>query len=87
MNIELGLSVLSKTKTLLGLEIQTSRGIGREGDMLVSKKITDIRIGLIFFYIQLGIVTDEDSVKIPSDIHETFEKLKDELKKRSEIDL
>lgn len=80
MKIELGLSVLSGTKTLLGIEIGKSNGIGIRDGKLVEDSIVTVRLGFVFCYIECRIVTEAKSVGIPEDILEGFEQVRKQMK-------
>ena len=80
MKMELGLSVLSGTKTLLGIEIGKSTGIGIRDGKLVEDGIVTVRLGFVFFWIEWRIVNEAKSVSIPEDILEGFEQVRKQIK-------
>ena len=53
MKIEIGFSLLSKTASLLGIDIETQNGMVRDEDTLYRERVIELRIGIIFAYISI----------------------------------
>ena len=80
MKIEIGFSVLSKTASLLGVDIQTHSGMGREDDILYREKLVELRIGIIFAYVSICFVTKGEEMQIPDNVRETFDNIEKQIK-------
>lgn len=80
MKIELGFSFLSKTTSLLGIDIETQNGMYREDNFLYREKLVQVRIGIIFAYISICFVTKGEQLEIPESIKETFDNIEKQIK-------
>ena len=80
MKLELGLSVLSKRESLLGIDIQTHNGMAREDNILYREKLVELRIGIIFAYISICFITKGEELEIPENIKETFDNIEKQIK-------
>lgn len=65
MKIELGLSILSKRETLLGLQLSTHNGVTAEEDGLYNERIVEFSIGVVFAIVTIGIVTLGEKLDTP----------------------
>ena len=64
MKIELGFSFLSKTASLLGIDIETQNGMYREDNFLYREELVQVRIGIIFAYVLICFVTKGEQLEI-----------------------
>ena len=65
MKIELGISVLSKRETLLGLQLSTHNGVTAETDGLYSERVVEFSIGIVFAIITIGFVSVGEKLDTP----------------------
>jgi hypothetical protein len=65
MKIELGLSVLSKRETLLGLQLTTHNGITAKEDGLYSERAVEFSIGIVFAIFTIGFISTGSKLDIP----------------------
>jgi hypothetical protein len=65
MNIELGISVLSKRESLLGIDLQHHKGVTIIEKELHQESVTEFRIGLIFFIIKIAFVSIGEKLDMP----------------------
>ena len=65
MKIELGLSVLSKRETLLGLQLTTHNGITAKEGGLYSERAVEFSIGIVFAIITIGFISVGEKLDIP----------------------
>lgn len=65
MKIELGLSVLSKRETLLGLQLTTHNGIVAKDNGLYSERVVEFSIGIVFAILTIGFVSVGNKLDIP----------------------
>ena len=65
MKLEFGLSVFSRSETLLGFEITTHNGITQSEDALYRERIVEFSIGIIFAIFTLGFVSKGEKIETP----------------------
>ena len=65
MKIELGLSVLSKRETLLGVQLTTHNGVSVNNGELCSERVVEFSIGIIFAIVTIGFVSVGEKLDIP----------------------
>jgi hypothetical protein len=65
MKIELGISVLSKRETLLGLELTTHNGVTAETDGLYNERVVEFSIGIVFAILTIGFVSMGEKLDMP----------------------
>lgn len=65
MKIELGISVLSKRESLLGIELTSHNGITAEEDGLYNERIVEFSIGIIFAIFTIGFVSTGEKLDTP----------------------
>jgi hypothetical protein len=65
MKIELGLSVLSKRETLLGLQLTAHNGITAKEDGLYSERAVEFSIGIVFAIFTIGFISTGSKLDIP----------------------
>jgi hypothetical protein len=65
MNIELGLSILSKRESLLGVDFQLHKGVTVIDKELHTESVAEFRIGLIFFIIKIAFVIVGEKLDMP----------------------
>ena len=65
MKIELGISVLSKRESLLGIELTSHNGITAEEDGLYNERILEFSIGIIFAIFTIGFVSTGEKLDTP----------------------
>jgi hypothetical protein len=65
MKVELGLSVLSKRESLLGLELTTHNGITAQEDGLYNERIVEFSIGIVFAILTIGFVSKGEKLDTP----------------------
>ena len=82
MKIELGLSILSKSTSLLGINIETQNGMVRDEDTLYRERLVELRIGIIFAYISICFVTKGEEMQIPDELKESLRETFDNLEKQ-----
>ena len=82
MKIELGLSILSKSTSLLGINIETQNGMVRDEDTLYRERVIELRIGIIFAYISICFVTKGEEMQIPDELKESLRETFDNLEKQ-----
>ena len=81
MKIELGLSVLSKRETLLGLELTTHNGVSVKDGELCSERVVEFSIGIIFAIITIGFVSIGDKIETPDNVMKAIEAFESEMDK------
>jgi uncharacterized membrane protein (DUF106 family) len=62
MKLEFGLSVFSRSETLLGLEITTHNGIMAHEDALYEQRIVELSIGIIIAIVTIGFVSKGEKI-------------------------
>lgn len=65
MKIELGLSILSKRETLLGIQLTTHNGVSVNNGELCSERVVEFSIGIIFAIVTIGFVSVGEKLDIP----------------------
>jgi hypothetical protein len=65
MKLEFGLSVFSRSETLLGLEITTHNGITASEDGLYDQRIVEFSIGIIIAIFTIGFVSKGQKIETP----------------------
>jgi hypothetical protein len=65
MKLEFGLSVFSRSETLLGIELTTHNGIMASEDALYEQRIVEFSIGIIFAIFTIGFVTLGNKIDTP----------------------
>ena len=81
MKIELGLSVLSKRETLLGLELTTHNGVSVKDGELCSERVVEFSIGIIFAIFTIGFVTTGEKLETPDNVMKAIEAFESEMDK------
>ena len=81
MKIELGVSVLSKRETLLGIELTTHNGVTAEEGGLYNERIVEFSIGIIFAIFTIGFVTLGEKIETPNNIMKAMEAFEKEMGK------
>lgn len=81
MKLELGISVLSKRESLLGMNLETHRGVTVVDGGLCSERVVEFRIGMIFFIISLAFVTMGDKIETPDNVMKAMQAFENELEK------
>ena len=81
MKIELGLSVLSKRETLLGLELTTHNGVSINNGELCSERVVEFSIGIIFAIFTIGFVTLGNKIETPDNVMKAMKAFESELEK------
>ena len=89
MKVEFGLSVFSRSETLLGIEITTHNGVHVEDGSLYDQRIVEFSIGICFAIFTIGFVSKGELLDRVSDKHadqmmkaiEQFEKDVNEIEK------
>ena len=81
MKIELGLSVLSKRETLLGLELTTHNGVSVKDGELCSERVVEFSIGIIFAIVTIGFVTLGNKIETPDNVMKAIEAFESEMDK------
>lgn len=84
MKVELGLSVLSKRESLLGIDIQTHNGMVREDDIIYKEKLVELRIGIIFAFVSISFITKGEELEIPENLKQTFDNIEKQIKEHTE---
>jgi hypothetical protein len=84
MKVELGISILSKVKTLLGVSIEQHRGVSVEDEGLCEERLVQLNIGLIFFIIQINFVKLGDKIETPDNIMKAMKAFEDQLSKEND---
>lgn len=80
MKLELAFSVLSKTNTLLGINLETHYGIIRDDNLLQRERIIELRIGLVFMILSISFITKGEVIDMPDNIMETMNRMENHLK-------
>jgi hypothetical protein len=80
-NFRLGLSILSKTKSVLGVSLETHSGVKVNDDTNEISQISycDIYIGLIFTYIQFSFTYNEHKIKISPSMDKFMSLMKEHI--------
>ena len=81
MKIELGLSVLSKRETLLGLELTTHNGVSVKDGELCSERVVEFSIGIIFAIFTIGFVSIGNKIETPDNVLKALEAFESEMDK------
>ena len=81
MKVELGMSVLSKRETLLGLEITTHNGVSVKDGELCSERVVEFSIGIIFAIFTIGFVTLGNKIETPDNVMKAIEAFESEMDK------
>lgn len=81
MKIELGLSVLSKRETLLGLQLTTHNGVSVKDGELCSERVVEFSIGIIFAIVTIGFVTLGNKIETPDNVLKALEAFESEMDK------
>ena len=81
MKIELGLSVLSKRETLLGLELTTHNGVSVKDGELCSERVVEFSIGIIFAIFTIGFVSIGNKIETPDNVMKAIEAFESEMDK------
>ena len=84
MKVELGISILSKRKSLLGISIEQHRGVSVEDNELIEESLIQINIGLIFFILQINFVKLGDKIETPDNIMKAMKAFEDQLSKEND---
>ena len=88
MKIEIGFSFLSKTASLLGIDIETQNGMVRDEDTIYREKLVELKIGIIFAYVSICFVTKGEEMQIPDglkeSLRETFDNLEKQIKEHTQ---
>lgn len=80
MKIELGLSVLSKRETLLGIQLSTHNGVNADDGELYSERVVEFSIGIIFAILTIGFVTTGEKIDMPDNLKESFDNIEKQIK-------
>lgn len=83
MKVELGISVLSKRKSLLGISIEQHRGVSVEDNELIEESLLQINMGLIFFILQINFVKLGDKIETPDNVMKAMKAFEDQLTKEN----
>jgi hypothetical protein len=81
MKVELGMSVLSKRETLLGLELTTHNGVSVKDGELCSERVVEFSIGIIFAIFTIGFVTLGNKIETPDNVMKAIEAFESEMDK------
>ena len=81
MKVELGMSVLSKRETLLGLELTTHNGVSVKDGELCSERVVEFSIGIIFAIFTIGFVTIGNKIETPDNVMKAIEAFESEIDK------
>jgi hypothetical protein len=81
MKIELGLSVLSKRESLLGIELTTHNGVSINKGELCTERVVEFSIGIIFAIFTIGFVTLGEKIDTPTNIMKAMEAFENEMDK------
>jgi hypothetical protein len=81
MKVELGMSVLSKRETLLGLELTTHNGVSIKDGELCSERVVEFSIGIIFAIFTIGFVTLGNKIETPDNVLKAMEAFEKEMDK------
>lgn len=65
MKLELGLSVLSKRESLLGIQLSVHNGVTAEEGGLYSERIVELSIGIVFAIVTIGFVSIGEKLDTP----------------------
>ena len=65
MRVEFGLSVFSRSETLLGFEITTHNGIVASEDTLYEQRVVEFSIGIIFAIFTIGFLSKGEKLDTP----------------------
>lgn len=80
MKLQFGISLLSKTNTLLGINLETHYGITREDNLLQREQIIELRIGLIFMIVSISFITKGKATTLPDNIIETMTRMENHIR-------
>jgi len=69
MKLEFGLSVFSRSETLLGFEITTHNGVHVEDGNLYDQRVVEFSIGIIFAIFTIGFVSKGELLDRVSNKH------------------
>ena len=81
MKVELGMSVLSKRETLLGLELTTHNGVSVKDGELCSERVVEFSIGIIFAIFTIGFVSIGNKIETPDNVMKAIEAFESEMDK------
>ena len=81
MKVELGMSVLSKRETLLGIELTTHNGVSVKDGELCSERVVEFSIGIIFAIFTIGFVTIGNKIETPDNVMKAIEAFESEMDK------
>ena len=81
MKLELGISILSKRETLLGIQLATHNGVSVNDGELCRERMVEFSIGIIFAIFKIGFVTIGEKLKTPDNVMKAMEAFENELKK------
>jgi len=81
MKVELGMSVLSKRESLLGLELTTHNGVSIKDGELCSEQVVEFSIGIIFAIFTIGFVTLGNKIETPDNVLKAMEAFEKEMDK------
>jgi hypothetical protein len=81
MKIELGISVLSKRETLLGLQLTTHNGVSVNKGELCSERVVEFSIGIVFAIFTIGFVTLGNKIDTPENVMKAIEAFENEIGK------
>lgn len=65
MKLELGLSVLSKRESLLGIHLAVHNGVTAEEGGLYSERVVELSIGIVFAIVTIGFVSKGEKLDTP----------------------
>lgn len=65
MKLELGLSVLSKRESLLGIQLAVHNGVTAEEGGLYSERVVELSIGIVFAIVTIGFVSKGEKLDTP----------------------
>jgi hypothetical protein len=81
MKVELGISVLSKRETMLGLHLTTHNGVNVKDGQLHSERVVEFSIGVVFAILTIGFATIGDKIDTPNNVMKAIEAFENELEK------
>ena len=81
MKLELGLSVLSKRETLLGIELSTHNGVSVKDGELCSERVVEFSIGIVFAILTIGFITIGEKLDTPDNVLKAMEAFEKEMEK------
>ena len=81
MKVEIGISVLSKRESLLGIELTTHNGVSVKDGELCSERVVELSIGIIFAIFTIGFVTTGEKLETPDNVMKAIEAFESEMDK------